>query len=940
MEYDFVRMGPDRFEDMAVALCSAHFGPGGQTFGKGADGGREWTYSGRLPMPQISLEEKLPELWSGGDWGGYTVIQAKHKEILEGGEKDINWLITTIQKEVNAWKSDDKDRKPKPTNLLIITNVKLSGVQDKGGIDRLTVAMRKHEISLGLQGWGIWHSTHITRLIDNHIQIRQTYLGLIVTGDILAVLLEDLGGGPIDALTCLTGFIAKELVAEAQLRATRSGSALGKELLADVGIDLPAIDRSDAEDEAGKQKIIRVSQTIIENANSPKNMLSKHFCNVLIGGPGQGKSTIGQLICQAYRAAILKDRMDKLPLEQKGILNNTLRHCESIGLDLPTMLRWPIYIKLNEYSEYILGSEDYSILKYITKKINDRGGPYDLKKNNLFNWLKRWPWLVVLDGLDEVPDTSTRNSLLQKISEFVADAAAQDADVHIIATTRPQGYQEDLGGLFPREYDLIQLDKKEALAYGRKLVESRHPSDAIEAKEIIDRLTAASAEQLTARLMGTPLQVSIMSSLLEDSIRLPSTRHALFNEFYETVYRREKNKVGSVGKRVDHHKNNIDSLHDDAGVRLHIESERAGQAGAFLQKSDLKNLVRDHLLNVQAYEQVEAESAAGDVVDLATDRLVLLVENSANSWGFEVRSFQEFMASRALVTGTDEAVLARMKLLVRSTHWRNAWKFAAAQIFDQRTHLREKLMEIITNSDSDSLSHYITKPSALLCCELLEDNFAFDAPGFRRRLIHSSIELLDNPQFPSSLIPIINAETARNSAIRMKVQERLEECLNNSGWRKFAAENTMRYWLRYENGGVSSFIRVRLARKEVRFEIAESDTSISIEEILRQNILLDDLNVVDQGIVLLFLEAVSKIYFLDAISAPGIEKPYAQSFPYTDLSHAFDSLLASDAATQAILDSFIPLSELHLHVAVWFIAELAQHIGQIPTSGALDLATT
>lgn len=29
---------------------------------------------------------------------------------------------------------------------------------------------------------------------------------------------------------------------------------------------------------------------------------------VLVGGPGQGKSTLGQLLCQVYRVALLSDR--------------------------------------------------------------------------------------------------------------------------------------------------------------------------------------------------------------------------------------------------------------------------------------------------------------------------------------------------------------------------------------------------------------------------------------------------------------------------------------------------------------------------------------------------------------------------------------------------------------------------------------------------------
>lgn len=224
-----MRMGSSDFEDMAVALCTAEFGPGGQTFGTGSDGGREWTYTGPLPMPALPLDaEDASTGADGSHWNGYTVVQAKHKERLEGGAADHNWLLGEIQKEVNKWMKEENPRTPKPQNFLVITNIRLSAVQTVGGVDVVSSKMGEHAKTMDLQGWGVWHSAHLSRLLDGNAAVRQTYLGLIVTGDILAALLDELIGFNPAAADALTGFVAKELRAYNNVRLTQAAPALIK----------------------------------------------------------------------------------------------------------------------------------------------------------------------------------------------------------------------------------------------------------------------------------------------------------------------------------------------------------------------------------------------------------------------------------------------------------------------------------------------------------------------------------------------------------------------------------------------------------------------------------------------------------------------------------------------------------------------------------------
>ncbi|TLM72257.1 hypothetical protein FDW81_14235 [Pseudarthrobacter sp. NamB4] len=682
-------------------------------------------------MPSLPIDSNDAETGAGGSvWTGYTVVQAKYKERLVGGAEDRDWLLGEIQKEVNKWTRKERPRRPKPDNFLVISNVRLSAVQDAGGIDVVSAKMEEHAATMRLAGWAVWHSAHISRLLDAHPGVRQTYLGLVVTGDILTTLLGNLVQFQPDAAEALTGFVAKELRACSSVRLTQAGTGPDKEWLSDIGIDLPALDRLNPTDARGAAVHHFIARDVILYGDRPRDSRGGDFTTVLIGGPGQGKSTIGQLICQAYRVAILEGRASELTIEHQQILVATRSHLAEIGIPLPRMHRWPIYVRLNEYSERILGGEDYSLRRFIAEEINKRGAPYSLTQSNVFGWLRVWPWFLVLDGLDEVPDAYTRSALLEKISEFAADAAQQKADISILATTRRQGYEDDLRTLQPREYELVELSNEQALAYGRQLVDSRHRADPAFAEDVYQRLVAASEERMTAKLLGSPLQVSIMASLLEESVRPPRTRHALFSAFYETVFKREAGKVGWVGRNVLEHKADIDALHDAAGMLLHIEAEKAGQADVHLARADLQAIATEYLIS-QTYTAEEAASAAENLIGLARDRIILLVESSVDKWGFEVRSFQEFMASRYLTQGPEEEILARLRLLAKSSHWRNVWLFAAAEVYGSRRHLRERILSIVMETDVQTMAEHLAKPGAVLAADMLMDYFAADTPGLQ-----------------------------------------------------------------------------------------------------------------------------------------------------------------------------------------------------------------
>lgn len=936
MEYDLVRMGSTLFEDMSVALCSAEFGPGGTSYGVGADGGREWTYRGELPMPVNGFPSPDDDVWEGGQWDGYTVVQAKHKSSLSGGQKDVDWLLTTIQKEVKEWLTSKEGRAKKPKNLLVITNVRLSAVPRAGGIDRLEKAMKRHATDLKLAGWAIWSATHVSRLLDNHRDIRKTYLGQLVVGDVLAAVLDFYERRNPEATAVVAGFAAKELYAYRHVRLTRAGSISNREHdnLADVGIDLPAFDRSQPLDSNGDPLMLDVADAVIKTANAPHKISNGGFATVLVGGPGQGKSTIGQLVCQAYRAAHLVGREAHLTPADRGVLNDTLEHLKEIGLPLPTMLRWPVYIQLSKYSEKLLNSNDASIQAYIAEQINDRGDG-SIVKSDVSVWLSQWPWMLVLDGLDEVPDAGTRGRVLQKINEFMSDAADKKADVHVLATTRPQGYQQDLSSLAPRELELAELSHEQAISYGKKLVFTRNRGDLARARETYARLEAASNETATANLMGTPLQVSIMASLLEDRVRVPGTRYKLFDEFYDTVYRREVGKEGKLGAIVERYKTEVDKLHDGAGIRLHVESEKTGQADVHLKKDELREIAEDFLIRVQTYERGEASKTASRIVDLASDRLVLLVEESADHWGYEVRSFQEFMASRFITEGEDDLVLRRLRILARSSHWRNTWLFAATHVFDSRSHLRERLVEMLIELDNETVADSLAKPGAQLSCDLISDNFAIGAPGIRKRLLMHAVSMLDSPILNRRIILHLNDAAEVDAVIRRAIKNKIDECLLAGGRRQHNIRNIMSSWSQTHVGGIPAYIRQKSVAPLVGVEetgLDEQASRITFGAMVEGLIDTSQLNEADTSIINSFLSDKSTFFVRSSTTKTLYVFSEAQFMPDAGLS-----LIVSDEACDALDQAVEKLPTLDVSVSNWFVRQVAQLVGQRFVSAEAEL---
>jgi hypothetical protein len=731
VDYDLNRLGEREFEHLTQALMLRVLGSGVEVFGDGPDGGREATFEGGMSFPQ-------PD--SQAPWNGYWVVQAKFHYRPRDAAEGAGWLKEQLRNEFSRWLDESSRRGRFPEYFLAATNVVLSPYPEVGGIDSVNKMIAEYAPRLGLKGWQVWGYDKLCRLLDINSDIARRYYGLITPGDVLAQMQDYLWGSTGNLGDVLRAHVVRELRADHLVHLDQAGARDDQGLaLPKVAVDLPA-QLANGDDVLVTAYVIEHGDRVLRpSAGAQMSRL------VILGGPGQGKTTLAQMICQTYRVALLADVPEhglthgvrSLLDEFRGSLLGIL------GISLPAVRRWPTHVRLDQYADAISRDPDLTLLRYIANQVNKRAERV-ITAGHLIDWLERWPWLVVLDGLDEVADQRTRDELLQHMTEFQDTAVEHDADLLLVATTRPQGYADEFDPSCSEYLTLRPLKEPEALQYAERLAAARHADDLDKQEEVIERVQGAVREERTARLMHSPLQVTIMSLLLERRQAAPHHRYELFKGYYDVVLAREQAKKTADAQLLERYAGHVEALQEAVGLLLQKRSERQGDAEASLPENELRALA-ESLLKAEQYDPDAAHDLAGKLVTTALNRLVLLVPLPGSGIRFEVRSLQEFMAARALVSGPDLQIVANLQAVVPSAHWRNTWLLAAGRLFSERSHIRGELLIAMRSCDTaDTLSMAVI-PAAHLAIELLEEGIAETSPGHEIVLVQHALDLLRKP---------------------------------------------------------------------------------------------------------------------------------------------------------------------------------------------------
>ena len=768
---EFGNFSAQSFERLIQTLSVKILGPGVVVFGSGPDGAREATFEGTVPFP--SLEDR---------WNGYIVVQAKCRETLKADARDGAWLAQQLKRDFEKFVKNKSLRRP--DYYIIASNVTLSAEPTNGGRIKVERLVAQYQKKLKFKAVSIWAADELRAHLENARDVRLSYAAWLTPSDVLTELIDHIAKPKLREILPLA--LARDLRQERDIRLRDAGQETEKPVyLDDLFVDLPfkvgsssqigddtskeeQEEEEDEEDELSAleasepefsfrivSQILRLAANKLDNESIAcrhrphKDRPGEPQLNrlVILGGPGQGKSTLGQFLAQVSRARLLSQHSSTMLNPQTfDLISPVLERALVEGLPLSGPARFPIRVDLPIFADALQksGTQGLSLIAFIAARFS-RNVDQPISASDLRLWLATCPSLIILDGLDEVPPSGNRAELVKSIDALWDDLTLVKADVLVVVTTRPQGYNDDLSRRYWQHWQLSPLTEQDALKFARRLSEVRL-SDPDRREAVLIELNRAAKDRSTMLLLTSPLQVTILFgiSLLKGAI--PQDRWELFERYYTLLRDREAQKTGPDAKLIRDFKRQIDAIHYQAGFILHVMSETAGGASPHLTLPQFRALIV-RLLSDEEHSEGDIASISSELVRIATERLVLLNCRVEERIAFDVRSLQEFMAAAQIAAFSSTIVIERLRTISLSAHWQHVFRIAASKIFSvaELGPLRSEVVGVCHALDNGDLGEdgRLVRAGASLALELLQDGLAHTAPVFRRSLVRRALALLD-----------------------------------------------------------------------------------------------------------------------------------------------------------------------------------------------------
>jgi hypothetical protein len=623
-------------------------------------------------------------------------------------------------------------------NYILITNVPLSGAYARGTLDRLeSEVFRRYRNRI--PHLKIWGADDINRFLDLYPEVRRPYLPLLISGDIIAELLTQTEHTRSERAITIDFYLRTAMSREENAQLDQAGDVSEDAIpLQQVFFDLEAYIPSATRDAMERLRRHNPSATRHLPINETSRVAMVDYLisdiapdrTVIVGGPGEGKSTIGQYLAQLHRAALL-GKADDIAISPEYV---------------PETPRLPFRVVLKDLAQWLAdnsaeSAEGASLDTYISEQIT-KLSTRTFGEKDLHEVLKTNPAVLILDGLDEVTDAGVRRRLVVRLLEFLDRSQnVLHSNLQVIATTRPTNYSDQFDPKTFLHFRLHKLTDKQVRDYVGKWIAARvvEEDKAVRLQKTIEECLADNQISL---LMTTPLQVTILILIINSGGTPPRQREALFNDYLEVIYKREKAKGLGIVKTE---KELLIGLHKFVGYLLHEEATKARTSSATLTRESYDTIVVDYLRRYDPYsppKHIEAEWHA-ITVD-AGERLVLIVESPANIFGFELRSIQEFFAASYLSDTSSDTVQRydRFAHIAYLPHWRNVALFFAGRVGRNYPGEAANIIEVCKQIDRSGPDLFV-KRGAEVALELAAERALGPNRVLQRSLLEHGLGVLD-----------------------------------------------------------------------------------------------------------------------------------------------------------------------------------------------------
>jgi hypothetical protein len=392
---------------------------------------------------------------------------------------------------------------------------------------------------------------------------------------------------------------------------------------------------------------------------------------VLVGAPGQGKST---LQCQQLLEAARRWQ------------------------ERPEAEPFPVYVRLPELEAAAAGGAP-DLLGFVTSVVARLGqiGPEVARQ-----WLGgQVLWL--LDGVDEVRDRHAREELRLEVKAL---AAQRHGDRWVVAT-RPAG--EPLGGFAPgwRRAEMQPLDEGQVLRVLEKwaAVFEREKEWSLDARGMHHILAR---DRGLSRLRGNALLLTLAVLFYKSRGRLPHNRWEFYEAAEEALWG-SWNRYRMVNAEAQLPGSYLPTLLD----RVALMGMSSGKV-AFTCEELTREC--DQVLVARGYSGAERDRECRLFVRAAEDLIGVLVAQGPGLFGFLHLTLQEFLAARALRDRSAE-VARHLARFWDDPDWQEVWRLYVLAVEADPSRYMEVFREVLRDPRPHSLDATLYRRQ-LTCLDL------------------------------------------------------------------------------------------------------------------------------------------------------------------------------------------------------------------------------
>lgn len=711
MDYLFENLLDERFQEFCSVLINKKY-ENVQTFPVGQpDGGRD----------SISYINQNKE---------FIIFQVKYVRNPKNVKDPHKWLLDIMKEEI------PKINKLIPSGAsqyILITNVSGTAHLENGSIDKMNKLLSEQTTIPSF----CWWRDDLCRIFEEDPLLKWNFPEIINGQDILNSVLFHLVNKDEERIRMIVNaYLADQYELDNEVKFKQidlQNNTL--DLFVDVPINAKKYNVKDKVLKETIEKCLGIERFYVNNDSfyipdkSTNAKAAEFICNLQIqtniqrilleGGPGQGKSTISQYICQINRVKLLNKSEDLVKIPSK-LLNTSVRF--PIKIDLRHVAAW---IRNKNPYDGILSEEKFksinnsSLESFLQGNFIYHSKVDTITVEDILQIFKLSSILIVFDGFDEIADLKLRQDVIDFINKGLVRLNQNSKSLQVLITSRPSAFTENVDfpiSLYPR-FELTDLDSEVTNIY----VEKWTTINKLDSKEknfikklVDDKLKQDHIKELTK----SPMQLAIFLNLIRTrGESLPNKRTALYDSYIELFFNREAEKNSLIRDKRDL----IINIHEYLGWLLHSEAELLNTNG-IIAIDDLKKKL-ENFLQSEGHDT----NISDELFDVVKERVCALVSRNQGTFEFEVQPLREYFCAKFLYNTAPYATYAdieikgtkpdRFRAILRNAYWQNVTRFYAG-CFDkgELPMLIVELKELLTDKDFKGTSY-----AQLITSQLLSD---------------------------------------------------------------------------------------------------------------------------------------------------------------------------------------------------------------------------